>query len=126
VNTVHTIGAPATGRALRRVRRRHQQGEGEDEVAAAVAVRAEDTVKADSARCAEGGGDVAVGPAAGDGEGVPLGGDDAAPEHAAQAFDMSGGPVGKVAERAFADFALVAVALAGGELRFGTASISMR
>jgi len=56
---------------------------------------------------------VAVGEAAGDGEGVPLGGDDgAALEHAAQAFNMGGGPVGEVAERAFADLAVVAVALA--------------
>jgi hypothetical protein len=33
-------------------------------------------------------------------------------EHAAQAFDVSGGPVGAVAKRAFADLTLVAVALA--------------
>jgi hypothetical protein len=87
--------------------------QGEDEVAAAVAVRAEDAVKADLARRAEGGGDVAMGQAAGDGEGVLLGGNDgAALEHAAQAFDMSGGPVGEVAKRAFAHLPLVAVALA--------------
>src|SRR5215210_7661209 len=87
--------------------------QGEDEVAAAVAVRAEDAVKADLARRAEGGGDVAVGQAAGDGDGVVLGGDDgAALEHTTQAFDVSRGPVGEVAEGAFADLALVAVALA--------------
>ena len=40
------------------------------------------------------------------------GNDGAALEHAAQAFDVGGGPVGEVAQRAFADLALVAVALA--------------
>ena len=87
--------------------------QGQDEVAAAVAVGAEDAVEADLARRAEGGGDVAVRQAAGDGEGVLLGGDDgAALEHAAQAFDVSGRPVGEVAQRAFADLAVLAVALA--------------
>ena len=86
---------------------------GQDEVAAAVAVGAEDAVEADLARRAEGGGDVAVRQqrvtvkascsAANDG---------AAFEHAAQAFDMSRGPVGEVAERALADLAVLAVALA--------------
>ena len=51
--------------------------------------------------------------AAKDGEGVALGGDDgAAFEHAAQAFDVSWRPVGEVAQGAFTDLALVAVALA--------------
>jgi hypothetical protein len=48
----------------------------QDEVAAAVAIRAENAVKADLARRAEGGSDVAMGQAAGDGEGVLLGGND--------------------------------------------------
>src|SRR4051794_7302805 len=86
---------------------------GEDEVAAAVAVGAEDAVKADLARHAEGGGDMAVWQAAGDGDGVLLGWDDgAAFEHAAQAFDVSGGPAGEVAQRAFANLAALAIALA--------------
>ena len=86
---------------------------GQDEVAAAVAFRAEDAVEADLARGAEGGGDVAVGEAAGDGEGVVLGRDDgAALEHAAQALDVGRGPVGEVAEGAFADLAVLAIALA--------------
>ena len=85
----------------------------QDEVAAAVAIRAEDVLEADLARHAEGGGDVAMGQAAGDGEGILLGGNDRpALEHPAQAFDMSGRPVGEVAERAFAHLALVAIALA--------------
>src|SRR5689334_25102191 len=51
--------------------------------------------------------------AAGEGEGILPGGDDgAALEHATQAFDVRGRPVGEVAQRAFAHFALVAVALA--------------
>ena len=56
---------------------------------------------------------MAVRQAAGDGEGVVLGGDDgAALEHAAQAFDVGWGPVGEVAQRAFTDLAVLAVALA--------------
>ena len=63
--------------------------QGEDEIAAAVAVGAEQAVEADLAGGAERGGDMAVRQAAGDGEGVVLGGDDgAALEHAAQAFDI--------------------------------------
>src|SRR4051794_28702997 len=71
---------------------------------------------------------MAMGQAAGDGEGVMLGGDHGATlEHAAQAFDMGGRPAGEVAQRAFADLAARAVALTqqngGGEVRVGTASI---
>ena len=87
--------------------------QGEDEIAAAIAVGAEDTVKTDPAGGAESGGDVAVRQAAGDGEGVALGGDDgAAFEHAAQAFDVGGRPVGEIAEGALTDLAVLAVALA--------------
>jgi hypothetical protein len=53
-----------------------------------------------------------MGQAAGDGDGVLLGGDDGALEHTTPAFDVSRGPVGEVAKRAFADLALVAIALA--------------
>ena len=87
--------------------------QGEDEIAAAIAVGAEDTVEADLAGGAERGGDVAVRQAAGDGEGVALGGDDgAALEHAAQAFDVGRGPVGQIAQGALTDLAVLAVALA--------------
>ena len=87
--------------------------QGEDEVAAAIAVGAKDAVEADLARRAEGGGDMAVRQGAGDGEGFALGGDDgAAFEHAAQAFDMRLGPVGEVAEGALPDLAVFAIALA--------------
>ncbi len=56
---------------------------------------------------------MAVGEAAGDGEGVMFGWDDgAALEHAAQALDVGRGPVGEVAEGAFADLAVLAKALA--------------
>src|SRR5208283_5053408 len=85
----------------------------EDEVTATIAVGAEDAVETDLACGTERGGDMAVGKAAGDGEGVPLGGDDgAALEHAAQAFDVGGGPVGEIVQSAFADLAVAAVALA--------------
>ena len=98
--------------------------QGEDEVTAAMAVGAEDTVEADLAGGAESGGDVAVRQAADDGEGVALGGDDgAAFEHAAQTFDVGGGPVGEIAEGAFADLAVLAIALAqqdgGGRVPVG-------
>ena len=106
-----------------------QQGEGE--IAAAIAVRADDTVKPDLLSSAECRGDVAVRQATGDGEGIVLCGDDgAAPEHAAQAFDVGSGPVGEVAETGtLTDLAVLSVALAQengrAELRFGTASIYM-
>ena len=87
--------------------------QGQDEVAAAVAVGAEDPVEADLARGAEGGGDMAMRQRADDGEGFALRGDDgAAFEHAAQALDMRRGPVGEVAEGALPDLAVFAIALA--------------
>ncbi len=74
--------------------------QGEDEIAAAIAIGAEDTVKLDLMSGAERSGDVAVRQGAGDGEGIVLGGDDgAALEHTAQAFDVGSWPAGKVAER---------------------------
>src|SRR6185437_12389920 len=98
--------------------------EREDEVAAAIAVGAKDTVEADPAGGAERGGDVAMREAAGDGEGVAFGGDDgAALEHTAQAFDVGGGPVGEIAEGALPDLAALPVALAqqdrGGRVPVG-------
>jgi hypothetical protein len=67
---------------------------GQDKVPATIAVGAEGGVEADPARGAEGGGDMAVRQGAGDGEGIAFGWDDgAALEDAAQALDVSGGPV---------------------------------
>jgi hypothetical protein len=87
----------------------HCQGE----VAAAIAVRAEDTLEADLAGDADRRRDVAVRQAADDGEGVAPGGNDGATlEHAAQALDRGGRPVREVAEGAFTDLAVLAVALA--------------
>jgi hypothetical protein len=92
---------------------RRERAGGEYEIAAAVAVGAEHPVEADSAGRAEGGGDMAVRQRTGDGERVAVGGDDgSAPEHAAQPFNVSGRPVGEVAERAFTNFAAFAMALA--------------
>src|ERR1700722_17148715 len=87
--------------------------QGKDEIAPAIAVRAEDTVKPDLVSGAECGGDVAVRQATGDGEGVVLGGDDgAAFEHTAQAFDVGSWPVGQIAESTLTDLAVLSVALA--------------
>ena len=87
--------------------------QGEDEIAAAIAVRAEDTVEPDLMRGAKCGGDVAVRQGAGDGEGIVLGGDDgAALEHTAQAFDVGSWPAKKVAESTLTDLAVLSVALA--------------
>jgi hypothetical protein len=78
--------------------------QGKDEIAAAIAIGAEDPVEADPAGGAKRGGDVAVRQAAGDGEGIALGGDDgAAFQYAAQALDMGRGPVGEIAQCALTD-----------------------
>ena len=70
-----------------------------NEIAAAIAVGAKDPIKPDPAGGAESGGDVAVRQGADDGEGFAPGRDDsAASEHAAQTFDVGGGPVREVAE----------------------------
>src|SRR6202042_1414294 len=85
----------------------------QDEVAAAIAVGAEDALEADLAGDADCRRDVAVRQAADDGEGVMSGGDNSATlEHAAQAFDRGGRPVGEVAERALTKPAVLAVSLA--------------
>jgi hypothetical protein len=94
------------------------------EVAAAIAVGAKDTVKTNPTGSAESGGDVTVRKAAGDGESVALGGDDdAAFEHTAQALDVGSGPVGQIAEGALTDLAVLTVALAqedgGGRVPVG-------
>jgi hypothetical protein len=87
--------------------------EGEDEIATAIALGAENPIEADPARGAERGGDVTVRQAANDGEGFALGGDDgAAFEHTAKACDVGGGPVGEIAESALTDLAALAKALA--------------
>ncbi len=87
--------------------------QGEDQVAAAIVIRAEDAVETDVARGAERSGDVAVRQAADDGEGLTLGGDDrAALQHTAQTLDVGNGPVGEVAQRALTHLAAFAIALA--------------
>src|ERR1700687_5562860 len=72
---------------------------GQDEVAATIAVWAEDGVEADLAGGAERGGDVTMRQTTGDGEGVALGGGGGdAPDPPAQALDGgrgAGGPVGQ-------------------------------
>ena len=86
---------------------------GQHEVAAAVAVRAEDAVEADLVRRAEGGADVAMRQRTGDGEGLAFRRDDgAAFEHAAQALDMRLGPTGEITECPLSHLAVFAVALA--------------
>jgi len=86
---------------------------GQDKVPATIAVGAEGGVEADPARGAEGGGDMAVRQAAGDGEGVLPGRDDGATfEQAPKPLDMGSGPIGEIAQRTFMDLAIPAVALA--------------
>ena len=85
----------------------------EYEVAAAIAVRAKDTIEADLAGGAEGGGGVTVRQGSYHGEGVPLGRDDGASlEHAAQPFDAGNRPIREVAQRALTHLAPLTVALA--------------
>ncbi len=84
-----------------------------NEIAAAIAVGAKDPIKPDPAGGAESGGDVAVRQGADDGEGFAPGRDDsAASEHAAQTFDVGGGPVREVAEGTFTDLSTLAIAFA--------------
>ena len=86
---------------------------GEHEIAVAIAVGAEDAVEPDLAGGTECGSDMAVRQATDDGEGVALGGDDGATlEHAAQPFDVGGGPVRQVAQGALTHLAALAIALA--------------
>ena len=91
----------------------------EDEVVATITIGAEDTIEADLAGGAERGGDVAVWQAADNGECVTFGGNDgAAFEHAAQAFNVGRGPVGKIAQCALTNLAAFAVALAQQDRRW--------
>ena len=67
---------------------------GKDQITVTVAVRAEDTIKANPAGSAKSGRDVAVRQTANDGEGFTLCGDDGAPlEHPTQTFDVGRRPV---------------------------------
>src|ERR1700758_697875 len=87
--------------------------QGQDEVAAAVAVRAEQQIEADLARCAEGLVDMTMRQRAGDGNAVRfLGNNGAAFEQFPEAGDPLVRPVGEVQERALLDLASLAVALA--------------
>ena len=84
-----------------------------NEIAAAIVVGAKDPIEPDPAGGAESGGDVAVRQGADDGEGFAPGRDDsAASEHAAQTFDVGGGPVREVAEGTFTDLSTLAIAFA--------------
>src|SRR5271166_811190 len=86
--------------------------QGEHEIAAAIAIGANDPVKTDLASGAEGRRDMAMRQAAGDGECIPISGDDgAALEHATQAFDMGSGPVGEITDRAFTNLPVLTIAL---------------
>jgi len=87
--------------------------QGKDEIAAAIAVKAEDTVKPNLMSGAECGGDVAVRQAPGDSKRVMFGGDDGTPlQYAAQAFDVRCGPIGEIAQGALTDPAVLSIALA--------------
>src|SRR4051812_25230827 len=88
---------------------------GDDEVAAAVAVRSEDAVEPDLAQRAEDGGDVTVRQRAANGEHLRGGwdrNDGSALEQGLEAFQETGGPVGEVAKRAFLDLSALAIGLA--------------
>src|ERR1700738_1258086 len=87
--------------------------QGQDEVAAAVAVRAEQPIEADLARGGEGRVDMTMRQRADDGKGIlVLGNNGAAFEQCLEAGDPLVRPVGEVQERALLDLASLAVALA--------------
>ena len=78
--------------------------QGQDEVAAAVAVRAEQPIEADLARCAEGRVDMPMRQRADDGDGIlVLGNNGAAFEQCLEAGDTLARPVGEVQQRALLD-----------------------
>ena len=78
--------------------------QGQDEVAAAVAVRAEQPIEADLARGAEGRVDMTMRQRADDGNGIPvLGNDGAAFEQCLEPGDPLVRPVGEVQQRALLD-----------------------
>jgi hypothetical protein len=121
----------------RRVRRQRARGgklgagiedaanhEGQDEVAAAVAVWAEQPIEGDLARRAERSVNVTMRQRADDGNGIPVPRNDgAAFEQRLEAGDPLVRPVGEVQERALLDLASLAVALAqqdgGGRVAIG-------
>ena len=87
--------------------------QGQDEVAAAVAVWAEQPIEADLARCAEDRVDMTMRQRADDGDGIlVLGNDGAAFEQCLEAGDPLVRPVGEVQQRALLDLARLAIALA--------------
>jgi hypothetical protein len=92
--------------------------QGENQIAVAIALGAKDTVEADPSGGAKSGKDMAVRQGSGDGEGIAFGGNDSATlEHAAQTFDVRGGPIGEIAEGPFADLAILTVALSQQDRR---------
>src|SRR5690349_16559573 len=85
----------------------------EHEVAAAIAIRPEDAIKADLVSGTKHCSDMTVRQRSNHGESIALGGNDgAAFEHTAQAFDMSGRPIREIAQRALSHLAVLAVTLA--------------
>src|SRR3984893_14237145 len=87
--------------------------QGQDEVAAAVAVRAEQPIEADLASRAESRVDMTMRQRADDGNGIPvLGNDGASFEQCLEAGDPLVRPVGEVQQRALLDLASLAIALA--------------
>ncbi len=98
--------------------------EGQDEVAAAVAVWAEQPIEGDLARRAERSVNMTMRQRADDGNGIPVPGNDgAAFEQRLEAGDPLVRPVGEVQEGALLDLASLAVALAqqdgGGRVAIG-------
>jgi hypothetical protein len=92
--------------------------QGQGEVAAAVAIWAEQPIEADLARCAEGSVDMTMRQRADNGDGIlVLGNDGAAFEQRLEAGDPLVRPVGEVQERALFDLASLAVALAQQDRR---------
>ena len=81
-------------------------------------------IEADLVQGAEEGGEVAVGWGANDAEGgFEVGDGGALFEQDAKTLDQFGRPLGEVGEEAFLDLAVLAVGLAQGKLRWGTASM---
>jgi hypothetical protein len=87
--------------------------QGQDEIAAAIAVRTEQPIEADLARRAQRGVDMTVRQRADKGDGIPfLGNDSAAFQQRPEPGDPLAWPVGEVQEGALFDLAGLAVALA--------------
>ena len=85
----------------------------QNEVAAAIAIRPEDTIEADLAGGTKCGSDVAVRQGSQHSKGLALGSDHRAPsEHATQPFDVGDRPVRQIAQSALTHLTVLAIALA--------------